>query len=200
MNIRRIRPGDGPVLREVRLRALLTDPDAFGSSYERDVSLGDGHWEERATAAGSGNEQFLALAEDERRVVGMIGAYTPDDSSEVRHLVSTWVAPEARGRGLGSELVGAVIGWARGARASKVTLWVVDGNRPAIALYEGAGFVPTGKKQRLPSNPSLIESLMSLSLGLIQTPTATEAPPRTSRAPAGSEGCSSDWASPAVPW
>ncbi len=165
MNTRRIRPGDGPVLREVRLRALLTDPDAFGSSYERDASHGDGHWEERATGAGSGNEQFVALAEDEGQVVGMIGAYTPDDSSEVRHLVSTWVAPEARGKGLGSKLVGAVIEWATTARASKVTLWVVDGNRPAIALYEGAGFVPTGEKQPLPSNPSLTETLMSLTLG-----------------------------------
>lgn len=165
MNTRRIRPGDGPLLRDVRLRALLTDPDAFGSSYERDAAHGDDHWEERAKGAAAGNEQFIAFAVDEGRVVGMVGAYTPDDSSDVRHLVSTWVAPEARGKGLGPELVGSAIEWARTAGASKVTLWVVDGNRPAIDVYEGAGFAPTGEKQPLPSNPSLIESLMSLSLG-----------------------------------
>lgn len=164
MNIRRIRPGEGPLLRDVRLRALLTDPDAFGSSYERDASHGGDHWEERATGAAAGNEQFIALAEDDGRVVGMVGAYTPDEASRTRHLVSTWVVPEARGRGLGSELVGAVVEWARAAGASEVTLWVVDENRPAMALYEGVGFVPTGDKQRLPSNPSLVESLMALSL------------------------------------
>lgn len=162
---KRIQPDDGRRLKEVRLRALLTDPDAFGASYEDTASHGDDHWEERATAAASGSGQFIALAEDEGRVVGMIGAYTPDASSHVRHLVSTWVAPEARGKGLGSELVAAVVEWARAAGASEVTLWVVEGNRPAIALYEGAGFVPTGEKQPLPSNPSLIEGLMSLSLG-----------------------------------
>ncbi len=165
MNTRRIQPGDGPLLKDVRLQALLTDPDAFGVSYEDDASHGDDHWEERAKAAASGNEQFIALAEDEGRVVGMIGAYTPEDASHVRHLVSTWAAPEARGKGLGSELVAAVVEWARTAGASEVTLWVVDGNRPAKALYEGAGFVPTGEKQPLPSNPSLTESLMSLGLG-----------------------------------
>lgn len=165
MNIRRIQPHDGRLLKEARLRALLADPDAFGASYERDAVHGDDHWEERARGAASGHEKFIALAEDDGRVVGMIGAYTPDDSSDVRHLVSTWVAPEARGKGLGSELLAAVVEWARRASASEVTLWVVDGNRPAIALYEGAGFVTTGEKQPLPSNPSLIESLMSLSLG-----------------------------------
>lgn len=94
----------------------------------------------------------------------MIGAYTPQDVSHVRHLVSTWVAPEARGNGLGSKLVGSVVEWAAGAGASEVTLWVVDGNRPAMALYEEAGFVATGERQPLPSNPTLIESLMTLSL------------------------------------
>ncbi|MFP4072806.1 MAG: N-acetyltransferase family protein [Actinomycetota bacterium] len=164
MNIRRIHPGEGPLLKDIRLRALLTDPDAFGASYGRDATHDDDHWENRARGAASGNEQFIALAEDDGRVVGMIGAYTPEDASHVRHLVSTWVAPEARGNGLGIGLVGAVVEWTRRVGASEVTLWVVDENRPAIALYEGAGFVPTGDKQPLPSNPSLIESLMTLSL------------------------------------
>lgn len=164
MNTRRIHPGEGPLLKEVRLRALLTDPDAFGASYERDATHDDDYWEERAGRAATGNEQFIALAEDDGRVVGMVGAYTPEVETQARHLVSTWVAPEARGNGLGSELVGAVVEWARVAGASEVTLWVVDENRPAMALYEGAGFVPTGDKQPLPSNPSLVESLMTFSL------------------------------------
>lgn len=163
MNVRRIQLDDGPLLKEVRLRALLTDPNAFGASYESDAAHDDDHWMERARGAASGKEKFIAFAEEER-VVGMVGAYTPEDASHRRHLVSTWVAPEARGRGLGSELVSAVVGWARAAGASQVTLWVVDDNRPAIALYEGAGFVATGEKQPLPSNPSLVESLMALSL------------------------------------
>jgi len=39
MTVRRIRPGDGALLREVRLRALVSGPDAFGSTYEREIAL-----------------------------------------------------------------------------------------------------------------------------------------------------------------
>ena len=39
--LRRVRVGDGTMLRDVRLRALRSDPSAFGSTYEREVGLTD---------------------------------------------------------------------------------------------------------------------------------------------------------------
>lgn len=164
MNIRRICTGDGTRLREVRLRALRADPDAFGSTYEEAASRESAWWEDRIIDSATGNDQFLAVVENGEEFIGLIGAYTPAGRPDVRHLVSTWVAPEARGRGLGMELVETVVEWAKAAGAAEVRLWVVDENRPAIALYETAGFVPTGDKQPLPSNPSLVESRMALSL------------------------------------
>lgn len=54
-----------------------------------------------------------------------------------------WVAPEARGKGLGNSLIGAVVEWARRQSAEGVVLWVKRSNAKAIAIYERNGFAPT---------------------------------------------------------
>ena len=76
------------------------------------------------------------------------------DQERVVELVSMWVAPTARGHGVGASLVNAVTGWATG---RDVHLWVTEGNTAARALYERCGFVVTTERQQLPSDPSLSE-------------------------------------------
>lgn len=55
-------------------------------------------------------------------------------------LISLWVAPFARGRGVGERLVEMVVEWARGQQAPRVVLSVRDHNAPAIRLYCRQGF------------------------------------------------------------
>src|SRR5262249_23060113 len=52
--IRRIEPGDAPLLQELRLGALRLDPLAFASTYEREVSWGS-EWDEWAEEDASGD-------------------------------------------------------------------------------------------------------------------------------------------------
>jgi ribosomal protein S18 acetylase RimI-like enzyme len=61
-----------------------------------------------------------------------------------------WVAPEARGHGVGEQLILAVKDWARSAGHARLLLDVADGNLPAVALYERMGFEPTGEIGSLP--------------------------------------------------
>jgi hypothetical protein len=42
-----------------------------------------------------------------------------------------------------------------------MVLWVTEINRPARVLYEKSGFVPTGERQPLPSDESLMEMKLS---------------------------------------
>jgi GNAT superfamily N-acetyltransferase len=70
-------------------------------------------------------------------------------------IVSMWVAPEARGHGLGRRLLDVVVDWAREVGAPYVELWVTEGNGPAQTLYERAGFLPTGVRAPLDTDPSL---------------------------------------------
>ena len=48
MEIRRARPDEWQALRDLRLRALATDPDAFGSTLAGSSTRTDAEWQERA--------------------------------------------------------------------------------------------------------------------------------------------------------
>lgn len=164
MTIRRIRPGEGTPLREVRLRALRTDPDSFAASYDQASSRDDQIWQEIAARAASGDDEIIFVIEGDGGFTGMVGAFAREDEPATRNLYGMWVAPEVRGSGLGEELVDAVIDWSRTVGAEEVKLWVVETNVPAVRLYEKAGFVPTGEAQPLPSNPELTDTRMKLSI------------------------------------
>jgi ribosomal protein S18 acetylase RimI-like enzyme len=163
-SVRRIRRGEGHKLREIRLRALLTDPDAFGSSYQREVTRNDEDWEMRAVRAAEGDTQFLALAESNGEPVGMVGAYQPDDRPSTRELYGMWVAPQFRSAGIGSQLVATVKEWGIQAEAERIDLWVVVDNQAARRLYLEAGFLETDVSKPLPSNHSLTETRMTMPL------------------------------------
>jgi GNAT superfamily N-acetyltransferase len=79
-------------------------------------------------------------------------------------LVSMYVRPQARGRGVGEALVAAVARWAEAQGAKSLHLWVTETNAPARLLYERLGFSPTDERQPLPSNPALGEVGMTLPL------------------------------------
>jgi ribosomal protein S18 acetylase RimI-like enzyme len=53
-----------------------------------------------------------------------------------------------------------VLAWAQSQRAGTVALWVNAANRPAISLYEKAGFRRTGEVDQLPSDPAQQEIRM----------------------------------------
>ncbi len=161
MQIRRILPGEGPRLREIRLRALAEAPTAFGDTLAAAEQRPDTVWHERAGAAATGKCTALFVAEDGERWLGLAGGVVDEETppGEVE-LVSMWVAPAVRGSGLGRRLIAAVAAWARAAGATQIRLWVTEGNAPAIALYQRAGFVFNGETAPHPSNAALREALM----------------------------------------
>jgi GNAT superfamily N-acetyltransferase len=127
-----------PAYRALRLAALAEAPYAFGSTLAEALARGDEDWRNNLAA----RVQFVAELDGEH--VGMAGAIVDDDPDEP-DLVSMWVAPSARGRGVGDELVQAVLGWARDAGYAAVGLWVYDTNPGAEKLYRRNGFVRTGR-------------------------------------------------------
>jgi RimJ/RimL family protein N-acetyltransferase len=149
VTIRRLAEGDWELLREVRLASLAESPAAFGSTYARELEFDEAEWRQRA----ANNGWFVAS--DDNRVTGIVAGYHDDSSpADQRHLVAMWVAPEARGSGIAAELVEAVMIWAGEDGASEVTPGVADGNERARALYLNCGFVATGERFPLHSDPA----------------------------------------------
>ena len=152
--------GDWQALRDIRLEALRDAPSAFGSSYASEVARDEAHWRGRSSGGGMFLAYLTEVSEPSVSIpVGLAGGYQADPVTV--ELVSMYVRPRGRGRGVGEALVAAVIGWAAARRATSVHLWVTETNTPARALYQRCGFALTGERQPLPSDPGISEVAMA---------------------------------------
>jgi ribosomal protein S18 acetylase RimI-like enzyme len=143
--IERLSKGEGARLRAIRLRALADAPDAFASTLADAEALDVERWEAQV-------EALPTFVWCEAGVdLGMVRCAPYDDDPDAAYLISMWVAPEARGRGIGDALVAAVAAWARDRGLRRVFLDVGEQNRSARALYERAGFVSSGVTGALPA-------------------------------------------------
>jgi GNAT superfamily N-acetyltransferase len=146
MEIHRLAIHEGSRLREIRLQALRDAPEAFCSTLAETESRPAGSWTRQLAdmptfvAAVTGQDVGMV------RVVPGVG----EGREGAATLASLWVAPSARGQGVGEALVEAVITWARATGFQTLELEVIDDNAPAIALYARKGFSPTGEGRFLP--------------------------------------------------
>jgi ribosomal protein S18 acetylase RimI-like enzyme len=127
--------------RGLRLAALAEAPGAFGSTLAE--WSGPGDTEERWRARVEEVALNLVLMCD-GEAAGMVSATAPD-GDQPAELISMWVAPAARGRGVGDIATRKVLTWVReNFPASAVELSVKKDNTHAIRLYERHGFVDAG--------------------------------------------------------
>ena len=142
--IRHLTPADAADYRAIRLAALQNAPDAFGSTYESEATRPISAWEERLAAPGA----FGAYVDG--KIVGMARFVQDAGSAKERHKGSVYgmyVAPHARGQGIGSALLEALIQHASGI-VEQLRLGVVDDSIAAIRLYHRHGFVIYGREER----------------------------------------------------
>ncbi len=167
MVIRQIQPDEGVALRRIRLRAICDTPDAFAVSLADTLAETEAGWTTWATQSATGNANIMYVAEDRGTGtwIGIAGGMRDTSRpQEAAHLISVWVDPAYRGRGLGRQLVEHVVRWAHDRGVRRLELWVAAHNTTAIALYTCCGFILPGESQPLPSNPTLMELRMTRDL------------------------------------
>jgi ribosomal protein S18 acetylase RimI-like enzyme len=142
IRIREMRAHDWRAFRELRLQALREAPYAYSSTLAQ--WQGDGDTEERWRGRLT-DVPFNVIAHLDDAAAGIVSGTSPSPEGVVE-IISLWVAPFARGRGVGDALIEAVVRWARGNRARAVALAVVPGNEPAIELYRRHGFASNGMR------------------------------------------------------
>ncbi len=134
--IRPAQAGDARAMAEL-FASVAAERD--GIATEPPVDIG-----ERAAAfARSAGESVVAVAGGQ--IIGMLHIdVSRHGFGELGMLVDrAW-----RGRGVGSALVAAAIGWARSHGLHKLCLEVFAHNMAAIALYRKCGFVAEGRRVR----------------------------------------------------
>ena len=147
VQIRRITTASGRALRDVRLRALETDPGAYGSTWAAVAARPESFWHEWVGGHAAGSNAYTLLAWRAGEPVGLVRLQRDADRPDVFGLFSMWVAPEVRRRGVGLRLLAAAEEWVVAAGGAEIELDVVDREPAARALYTRAGFVLDGRSQ-----------------------------------------------------
>ncbi len=139
LELRTLTPDDWPLWRELRLAALAEAPEAFGATLAEWSGPGDQEERWRARLSIPGARDHVVLLDG--TPAGMVSG-VPGEDAGVVELISMWVTPAARGRGVGDLLVAAVEQWARDEGATTLRLAVMRDNPVATTLYERHGFAP----------------------------------------------------------
>ncbi len=161
MEIVQLSPDDWQEYRDLRLRALKEDPEAFSSTYAEAALLPEGRWKSRLLDAQKGERSWLCFARERGKLVGMIGAFIDDGAPGTATIVSVYVPIEERGKGISGRLMEWVLKeLSRNASLKRANLAVNKAQLPAIGLYERFGFQCVGTERAQMGDGSLAEEMV----------------------------------------
>jgi ribosomal-protein-alanine N-acetyltransferase len=101
-------------------------------------------WSREAFWKEAANENTIyLLALEGEQVIGYVGCWISYEESQITNVA---ILPAYRGRGIGTQLFGAVIEAVKTKGVTAMTLEVRPTNAPALALYKGYGFKEAGRR------------------------------------------------------
>jgi ribosomal protein S18 acetylase RimI-like enzyme len=163
-DIRVLREDDWHIYKSLRLRALQESPDSFGSTYVQEFEYSDDEWISLLSEKMSMKKAFPLVAEARGNPGGLAWGQVHDHDTKSAYVYQMWVAPEARGLGIGRALLNQIISWAKNAGRRSVKLAVTTTNCAAFALYRSSGFEPYGNAEELRPGSALNVQPMILEL------------------------------------
>lgn len=128
---------DAPLLRLLRLEALLDAPLSYGATYEETLAWTDDQW----IALASASTTFVADVTG--HIVGTARGGMHDEEpvdSPHRWLWGMYVTPQSRGTRVAADLVERVMAWAVADGGASLHLYVSSQAPRARALYAKMGF------------------------------------------------------------
>ena len=147
--IRRLAAEEADVFHELRLRGLAEAPVAFAATLDEDAALSIDAVRTRFPVE---SDRFvLGAFEEDGALVGAIG-FSREARTKLRHWGRGWamyVAPEARGQGIGRALLERLVAECRTVDGlEQIVLEVATDSVAARRLYHACGFVPFGLQRR----------------------------------------------------
>ena len=143
MNIRPLLPSEWEMFRDLRLKALKSEPGVFGSTYADAVKRTEADW--RALLSPERQQVFGLL--DGNTLIGISAVFTSRDDEATAQLVMHYILPEYRGRKLSRLFYEAGLDWARGRKSfRRVIVAARASNAASNAAMRAAGFQPTHRE------------------------------------------------------
>jgi ribosomal protein S18 acetylase RimI-like enzyme len=151
MIIRALTEADAQTYRDIRLRMLKEEPAAFTASYEECSQRPLSSVVERLRDENNRPDNFILGAFEGEPLLGTVGLWR-ESGAKTRHKGNIWgmyVAPEARGQGIGRALLQEATARAKTLPAlEQIQLGVVVTQTAARQLYASLGFVVFGVEKR----------------------------------------------------
>jgi ribosomal protein S18 acetylase RimI-like enzyme len=129
----KLKPGDIGYITYLH-GALYADEYHLDHTFEGYVAAGIGEFAQTYDP----QKDFWAIAEAEGQIVGSIAIVgVPDNTAQLRWFL---LHPQARGKGLGQQLVAAALTFCREREFDSVFLWTISELDAASHIYRKAGF------------------------------------------------------------
>lgn len=162
--IRVLLVADWKTYKSLRLSALKDSPQAFASTFEREVKLHDYEWAEKLDKEQRNVTAIPLVAEINGTPMGLAWGVVHERDAMAAYVYQMWVNPVGRKNGLGRELLKAIVSWAQKLQLSYIKLAVTPTNAEAVSLYSSFGFMPIEQSEVNALNSSQCMQSMALRL------------------------------------
>ena len=140
--LKRFLPSDWQVYKSIRLEALQTNPEMFGSSYLKESQYDDTEWQSILLNEERG---FFGLY-DGQEIIGVTGTALVKEDKTQAVLIASFIRPEYRGMGLSALFYEARLDWAREQHCQSVIVSHRVDNVSSMKANQRSGFVYTHSK------------------------------------------------------
>ena len=147
ITVRPLNENDANAFQALRLRGLQEHPEAFASSYEREISYSMEFVAERLRRTAESQNNFTLGAFHEEELLGLVGFYRKSGEKEQHrgHIWGMYVRSDEQGKGFGKALLADAVERAKSLTGlGQIELCVVTRNRTARNLYASLGFASCG--------------------------------------------------------
>jgi ribosomal protein S18 acetylase RimI-like enzyme len=148
VTIVKLTPQQWQELKQIRLHALESDPDAFGRTHEELSQKTDEQWMQQLQNPHL--HYFIAKVNDEH--VGVVGIAKDREEDDTTEIVSMFVKKPHRRRGIGKTLLHHAVSHGKQQHNSqKAKVWVYKHRDDAVNFYKKHNFTPAREINTDPS-------------------------------------------------
>jgi ribosomal protein S18 acetylase RimI-like enzyme len=160
LTVRRLAVEQASLYRELRIAALREVPYAFGITLSEALAQDQEALEAFVLQLAQSDQRAGFVLYTEGQPAGLVGAYFEDEPERRGFIRALWVAPAVRHLRGGELLVSTATRWLVEHGSTQIYSWVTDANVNARHFYERLGFVASGERQPVRSDPEQWETLL----------------------------------------